>query len=481
MATARSPAHVLHILPLDLARGAQTYAGALRDALDGRPDEHRTLTIFGSESAILDADIRLAIAPGRARQRGLDPRAVVALARTQRRLRPDVVVAHGGEPLKYAALAKRRGQRLVYLKIGESSGDVRSSAQRRLYRLLMKRVDLVVCVADELATEARALFGLSGDRIAVIPNGRDPEQYRPRDSTGAEASDAVPDELMLVWVGNLNEGKRPDWFIHVVRQLREQGHAGLGARMIGDGPLEGSLRTECESLGIELMGRRSDVAQLLVDSDILAFTSVSEGMPGVLIEAGLCGLPVVTTEVSGARTVVHDGETGFVVGLHDRSALAARVAELVADPALRQRMGAAARQRCLQRFTLQAGARSWQQTIDSLLGRSDAVIASIGAGASLDTKEPLTIEPATVLVSAAVAFRRTPGGSVIIARCGPSLEPIRLDATGPLIWDLIDGERSLGAIADTLTKRLGADPEVVLRDVALAARHLCDLGVAVAR
>jgi hypothetical protein len=347
----------------------------------------------------------------------------------------------------------------------------------------------MVCVAEELKAEARELFGLSDDRVVVIPNGRDPGQYRPRDPSpeaGASRSIEPPAGPVLVWVGNLDEGKRPEWFFETVRHLRASGHDPLVARVVGAGPLEERLRSQAAESGIEMTGRRSDVAEILAGSDLLVFTSVSEGMPGVLIEAGLCGLAVVTTEVSGSRTVVRDGETGYVVPVDDRQALIARVAELINDPERRRRMGVAAREHCCEHFSLEAGARSWQRALDSLLGRppSPNISPTVIAGAVVATKKPEgsgEMAPTTVLAMADVSMRRTPGGSVLMARPGPHLDPVRLDATGPLIWDLIDGERSLGDIAESLASRLGADVDEVLHDVTLTARHLCELGVAVPR
>ena len=66
-------------------------------------------------------------------------------------------------------------------------------------------------------------------------------------------------------------------------------------------------------LPIEVLGRRSDVPEILSQADVFLFTSLEEGegMPGVLIEAGFAGLPVVTTEVPGARTVIEDGVDRF--------------------------------------------------------------------------------------------------------------------------------------------------------------------------
>ena len=92
---------VLHVLPSDLDRGAQVYAGRLRDALAGDPTQrHLVVSLFDAPEAALRADVRLGVPSGLLRRAGLDPRAALSLRRAIRRERADVVVAHGGEPLE---------------------------------------------------------------------------------------------------------------------------------------------------------------------------------------------------------------------------------------------------------------------------------------------------------------------------------------------------------------------------------------------
>jgi glycosyltransferase involved in cell wall biosynthesis len=120
---------------------------------------------------------------------------------------------------------------------------------------------------------------------------------------------------------------------------------------------------------VELLGSRTDVAEVLRGADVFVFTSLptGEGMPGVLIEAGLTGLPVVATAVPGVRTIVEDGVSGIVVGVEDVDAMVEATARLVEDSVLRVRLGAAARQRCIERFSLEAVASCWLSFLTPLL------------------------------------------------------------------------------------------------------------------
>jgi glycosyltransferase involved in cell wall biosynthesis len=371
MRPGRRDATLVHLLPVDVFRGAQLYAHALRDALGAGGDRHHIVTLFASGGPGPGCDLSLAVPSGRLRRAGLDPRAAIRLRRALRELGADLVVAHGGEPLKYAALARPRGVRLIYLKIGLTSSALRNSVALRLLRAAAARTDAMAAVSDEMAEEARWLFGRVADRIVVIPNGRDPDRFAP--SAGRRPGG----RLRLACVGQLEPDKRPMLFCDLVRVLRERGVA-LEGVVVGDGPLLDAMRSVAASAGIDVLGPRDDVPSILAGSDLLVFCGAGrEGMPGVLIEAGLCGLPAITTAVPGASEVVEDGVTGFVVDVDDDGALIERAGRLAADAALRARMGSAARARCVERFSIQASARRWLALLDcALRGPSDTAPAN---------------------------------------------------------------------------------------------------------
>lgn len=362
------PATIAHVLPADLARGAQLFARTLRDYLDGRPDRHRTLAVFDSGPGQLRPDVALGVVPGRGRRLGLQPAAVAVLRRQLARLAPDVVVAHGGEALKYTALARPRGCTLVYTKTGVSSGSLHGRLHTALYRVLASGAALIVAVSEESAAEAVHLLGVPIERVRLIVNGRDPDVYRPP-LPGPRSS--AP---RLVFLGHLTPTKAPDRFVEVVRRVRAQGLV-VDAAIIGDGPLLDRLAVNAPSAAIEVLGRRDDVPDLLRAADVVVFPGrpEGEGMPGVFIEAGLSGVPVVATDVPGASTVIDNGTTGLVVPVDDLDALVEAVVAVAGDPEWRCRMGAAARRRCVERWSLGTVADQWQDAFDQVLGRRPVV------------------------------------------------------------------------------------------------------------
>jgi glycosyltransferase involved in cell wall biosynthesis len=358
---AETPPVELQVLPYDLARGAQRYARTLVDALAGDGVTHVVLTLFRAEPAGLRPDVRLDVPQGVMRRAGIDPRVITRLRREVRRISPAVVVAHGGEPAKYCALAVPRSIPLVYLKIGTAHETLQKTANRSLHGFYTRRADVVAAVSNDVADEAHLVYGVPRDRLAVIPNARDPSAYAHRtpNRTGPPK---------VIFVGHLDPGKRPDWFVDVIATLRAE-KLDFAAVMVGDGPLHASLRPDADRAGIEMLGRRDDVPELMTESDIFVFTSLApgEGMPGVLIEAGMAGLATVATRVPGARDVVDEGVTGFIVDIDDKAGLIDSVRRLVDDPESRAAMGRRARERAVEMFSLQASVDNWHRVLDPLL------------------------------------------------------------------------------------------------------------------
>jgi glycosyltransferase involved in cell wall biosynthesis len=353
---------VLHVLPTRVARGAQREARAVADQLD-RPGvrSHRLLSLFDGPPEV-EVEHALDYPWGGTSWIGFDPRFLLRLRSELARLDPTVVVAHGSEPLKCLVPAGvGRRSPLLYYAIGTYSGSSRRS-QVWAWRFLVGRAQLVAAVGPEVRLECIDLLGVPPQRVLLASNGRDPEVFHPR-VPGAASSPPL-----VVFVGALTRGKRPDRFVDMVTRLRDEGIP-LRAELIGRGPLQDELVDVAHLAHIDLLGSRADVADLIRRADILVFTSrpEGEGMPGILIEAGLSGIPVVATDVPGVRSVVADGETGLVVGVDDLPGMTAAVSGLLVDPARRAVMGRAARDRCFERFSMDAVGTRWEAMLEPLL------------------------------------------------------------------------------------------------------------------
>jgi glycosyltransferase involved in cell wall biosynthesis len=301
--------------------------------------------------------------------------AVRALRALVRQRRPDLVQAHGGEPLKYGLAAA--GAPVVYRRIGSTAGWLSSGPRRLVYGRLIRRAARVVAVSEETARETAAAFRLPPAQVVTIPNGVDLRRLEPRRGRAAtRAALGVPaDAAAILSLGALTWEKDPVGHLETSAPLLAR-HPDAVHLFAGDGPLSAELAAAADRLGVagqvRLLGSRDDVADLLAASDVMLFASRTEGMPASVIEAGVAGVPVAGTALAGVPEVVVDGETGLLAAPGDRDGLRAALERLLGDERLRAAMRQAAAARCRERFGIDAIAGAYLALYEDLAGAACA-------------------------------------------------------------------------------------------------------------
>jgi len=195
--------------------------------------------------------------------------------------------------------------------------------------------------------------------IGVVADGADQAAARPPPAAArrrrARAELGLPADATVVGaVGRLTYQKAPDDFLAALRALGRPGVTGV---WVGDGELAGQVAARAASLPgsqVLLAGQRSNVPDLLPAFDVFALPSRYEGLPTVVVEAMVCGIPVVATAVNAVGDVVIPGETGLLVPPGRPELLAEAVGFLLDTPAAAARMAATARSRLGTRFGEQA-------------------------------------------------------------------------------------------------------------------------------
>jgi glycosyltransferase involved in cell wall biosynthesis len=233
---------------------------------------------------------------------------------------------------------------------------------------------LVARVADVVTTWGRALgreypgADRLGERwVPVFPPVAEADfGPSPERRAAARAELGIADDAVAVaLIGMLNPSKGHDHFVRALARARRD-HPELVARMLGPrspahADYERAVRAEADELGLfaggvlDIRDAGARVPELLPGFDLLALSSAprSEGMPTVILEAMACGLPVVATDVGAVAELVVDGETGFVVPPLDDERFAQALSRLAADAELRERLGAAGRERFEKHFRLE--------------------------------------------------------------------------------------------------------------------------------
>jgi len=284
-----------------------------------------------------------------------------------------------------AALGRPVGR--IYTAHGMRSIDPRLKPFPRfvigcIERLLMRLAHLAIPVSA--FEEAHAVrIGVARSRLKTVTNGIGPAPEVNRDEVRARLG-LTDDQISVGYAGRLSPEKGPDRIIDAFHDAAG-GNPQARLVMIGYGPLETELKQQAEALGLGdqvIWLKEGNGRGLMPAFDIYALPSAYEGMPYVLLEALSAGLPIVATDVGGARTVVEDGENGYVVANWDRAAFAGRIAELLADETLRRRMAASSRGR--------AGNFSLARMVDETL----AVYAA--AGNIVNRGRPVSVSGASL-------------------------------------------------------------------------------------
>lgn len=291
------------------------------------------------------------------------PSRIVQMARA---LRPDLVQTHGYKPDVLGLIVARR---LGIPWVAFSHGPTDEGRRMRLYlaldHVLLRRADRVVAVsrARKAALEA---CGFRPNQVVTIPNAVDLRRHVAADAGAARNEFGFhPDQPVVGVVGRLSPEKGHTYFVEAMAEIVRSLPRAVGL-IVGDGPQEGRLRAQTAALGLEnvvrFAGYRRDMDRIYSAIDALVLPSIQEGLPNVVLEAMASGRPVVASRVGGVPEVVDDGATGSLVPPGDSHALAQAIVSLLEDPARREAMGAAARQRIEHAFS----ARSRAERILSL-------------------------------------------------------------------------------------------------------------------
>jgi glycosyltransferase involved in cell wall biosynthesis len=316
-------------------------AGLLREAAD-----------CGLE-VIIEPALRMPIAPRS------DLLALRRLEQLLRRRDFDVVHTHTSKAGTLGRVAARRAgvSRVVHTYHGFPFHQFQSAPRRHAYisieRRLGRLTDVALCVGTAVAADAVRLELIAPDRVAVIGvavagPGRARASMAARDPQArrrARAALGLPADGPVVGVvGRLTYQKAPDDFVAALAELGRPGVTGI---WIGDGDLTGRIARQISAgpARVILAGERADVLDVLPALDVFVLPSRYEGLPTAIVEAMICGVPVVATSVNAVPDLVVPGSTGLLVPPGRPRLLASAIGVLLDSPETAARMAEAARAR----------------------------------------------------------------------------------------------------------------------------------------
>ncbi|HET7746369.1 MAG TPA: glycosyltransferase [Vicinamibacteria bacterium] len=301
-----------------------------------------------------------------------DPRVVTDLVRETRARRARILHVHGYAAADFGRVAARlTGARLV---LHEHFADPRMPAYQGLAdRLLARLTDRAIAVSGSTRDFLVRERHVPAEKVRVIWNGAPLDEFAPVPAERARAARqglGLPEHALVIGaIGRLNAQKGHRYLLEAgALVLRDRPSARV--LVAGDGDLLPDLREQARRLGmadrVVFAGHRADVPDLLGAIDVFCISSVYEGTPLALFEAMAAGKAIVSTAVYGCREVLEDGITGLLVPPRDPPALAAALARVADDAALRARLSGAARE-ASRRFDIAECVRRMEAVYDELL------------------------------------------------------------------------------------------------------------------
>jgi len=358
------PPRILQVVTDTDRRGAQVFATDLHAALERRGREVRTVALAGGSVGGLPVPILGDRRWGAATLIGL-----------RRELKDaSVAIAHGSTTLPACAVTTCGTHvPFVYRQISDSRFWAPGGLRRIRTAASLRRASRVVALWSGSARTLQTHLGVPLARIRVIPNGVPAERFRPAQADEQVAQRRAfgldPASPVVVFLGALVPEKGADLSIEAVAATSR-----VQLLIVGDGPERRHLEAQAARVApgrVVFAGGLSDARPAYVAADVVALPSRGgDSMPAVLIEAGLMGLPAVSTPVEAIPEIVIAKQTGELVPVDNARALADAIDAIISRPQRARELGRAARSRCLERFSIGRVAEKWDELLKELIGES---------------------------------------------------------------------------------------------------------------
>ena len=376
----KTPIRVMRIIARMNVGGPAVQVSGLMRGFSSNEFEHRLYTGYCAtdEADYLDSvatDIKAIRIDGLGRRVSLrgDIRAFLSLVKAIREFKPHIIHTHtakAGFLGRLASLISLQKSVRVHTFHGHLLNGYFGSSKRMLVVIAEKSLAFItqqlLAVGDkvrqdllEVGIGSKEKFGLMppGLAIGILPSKNDALTFFGLNN----------ERLQCAFIGRVTQIKRPDRFLDVVSEIKKR-NISLDFFIAGDGELLEACRERiiAENLPVKVLGWQSNIEKVLSVADIVVLTSDNEGTPLSLIQAGMAGLPVVSTNVGSVPEVVLDNVTGLITSL-DVQEIADALEKLVSDKALRAQLGIAAQEFTLANFGVQRLVRDHELLYKKLL------------------------------------------------------------------------------------------------------------------
>ncbi|MFN3532199.1 MAG: glycosyltransferase family 4 protein [Candidatus Brocadia sp.] len=233
---------------------------------------------------------------------------------------------------------------------------------RMIDRLLLCLTDKVICVCPSDYRKGLEAGIVSKKKGVIIENGIEIKRFQNLREREALRTQYGLDESAILFgsVGRLHVQKGHRYLLEAFQAVKSQ-HPLARLWIIGEGELKGKLEELAQDLGIyesvQFLGARTDVHELLSAIDVFVLSSLWEGQPISIMEAGATGKPVIATDIDGVADILVNEKNALLVPVKDPNALAAAMMRLIKDAGLRTHLSSSIKATVSENFTAESMAK----------------------------------------------------------------------------------------------------------------------------
>lgn len=322
---------IIQLIQKPQRRGAEIFAAQLSEEL--RKQDHQVLlvSIFSGEAELpfngewikLNRPIS---------NRLYDFKGWRKLSHLVDSFKPDIIQANAADTLKFSVISRRLfGWKIpiIYRNANQMGDFIRNRLHLKFNNWLLNQVSGIVSVSEASKLDLQSIFELNGKPSEVIPIGIDTN----------EIVQAMKEDLkielpknFLIQIGGLVPEKDPLGMLDIYEDLA-QDFPDLSLVYLGTGKLESQLKEKIDRIGlkarVQIITPQENIFPILSKARAMVMPSKIEGLPGVILEAMYCKVPVICFDVGGISEVVLNEKTGYLIPKSDQKAFEEKLSQII--------------------------------------------------------------------------------------------------------------------------------------------------------
>jgi glycosyltransferase involved in cell wall biosynthesis len=306
---------IIQIIQKKQLRGAETFALQLSKELVKRGHQVKIVVLQDGEVELDFPDVDVLHINAKSL---FDINSFKKLASIIRDFKPDWVQANAGDTMRYAVFSRLvYGWKapIIFRNASVVSQYIKNPIKKIYYLFLLKRVDQIISVSEVSMRDYVQMFPFVKNKIQVIPIGIETEVLDTETESPEDRESICRGDGYILHVGGFTFEKNHEGLLRIFQMVLKK-KPEVQLVLAGDGPLFTTIQDKVKELGLEsnvqLLGRRTDVASLMKHASMLVLPSIIEGLPGVLLEAMYCRVPVIANNVGAIPDLLAEGR-GIVV------------------------------------------------------------------------------------------------------------------------------------------------------------------------